>query len=178
MLWREGIAARVGREANDHTQGSLWSGSRRTILRAALRSLGWALPAVSTRVSASQDRPRDVFLWRGRGLRIRCPGYDYIIYPSLYQIRARSTVEDGLRLLRCITDDIPALPPAMVRHGGFRDGFDLGGRSGKVLITGTRVEDVFDVSARPVVVWEAETQLFLRWSRGSCFCLLAGSSKI
>lgn len=48
----------------DLTQGSLWGGSKRTILRAVLRSPGWRFPPS---LSASQDRPRDVFLWRALG---------------------------------------------------------------------------------------------------------------
>lgn len=102
IVWREGIAARVGKGGNDHTQGSLWSGSRRTILRAPLRSLGWALPAVSICQPRSAKRCVSVEEggWRaGEDYESDVRGDEYIIYPSLCQIKARSTVEDGPRVL-------------------------------------------------------------------------------
>lgn len=44
LLWREGIA---GRGEEDQTQGSLWSGTEWTSLRAVLQFFGLALPAGS-----------------------------------------------------------------------------------------------------------------------------------
>lgn len=52
---------------NDKTQGSLWSGSKRTILRAVLQSPGLALPAVS--ICQPRSAKRCVSVEGGKGQR-------------------------------------------------------------------------------------------------------------